>query len=374
MFKKIRKSRIFSLFQILFFIGMCFAIGAGAAYIKHKSDPTDKAVYYFRAFLENDYDEMYQYVEKEEGQYIDKDMYISIIKKIRQNIKIDSYEILEPKKDGDKYEVNVMCTDLDNNTKEKFIVRLVKKRKGLQIIPDYNIDVSEMLVNDLRIEVPSGFKLLLNNKEVTKEQVEVNSENKKDVYEIKSIINGEYTIAAQDKYSALKLTKKIVKDGETIKLSGDKYTASNKYEELIVKKSEKFIENFNSAVRSRNPERKKLLELVKKNIRGKVSQYVLESQDIVYWPEIRNIDDYSVSKMELTPLKKDIIYNKKLNNYTAIYKYNYDYTSETETSLYNSYVYSLSGNCKTTLKLTYEIKGEKVVISNISIENENTKK
>lgn len=372
MLKKIKNSRIFSLLQVLFFIGICFVIGAGAAYIQHKSDPTDKAVLYFRAFLENDYEEMYQYVEKEEGQYIDKDMYISLMKNIRSDMKIDSYEILDPIKNGDKYEVSVKCVNQDKDSIENFVINLSKKRSGLQIIPDYTIDISLMLVDDVTIEIPTGYKLLLNNKEVT--DIKPKSEDKKHIYEIKALLNGNYTVAAEDEYSALKKSMQVVKNGETIKLSGDNYTASSRYQDLIVKNSEAFIEQFNKAVRNRKPERKEMLKLVSKDIKEKVSQYALEAQSIVYWPEIKTIADYTVSEMKLSEFDKKIVYNKKKNNYTVTYKYSYDYKSETSTALYNSYVYVLGGTCKTTLKMTYDIKDEKVVLSDITMENENEKK
>lgn len=372
MLKKLKKSRIFSLVQILLFIGICFVIGATAAYMQNKSDPTDKAVLYFRAFLENDYEEMYQCVEKQEGAHIDKDMYISVMKNIRNNMNIDSYKILDPVKEDGKYVVNVECINLDNDTSQEFVVRLNKKRSGLQIIPDYTVDISQMLVNDITIEIPAGFKLLLNNKEV--KTSDIKSENKKDIYVIKSLINGNYKVSAEDEYSALEKSAEFVRDGEQVKLYGDKYTASNKYETLIVNSSENFIKQFNQAVRSRKPERKEMLKLVEKGLKEKVSQYALDAQSIVYWPEIKNIAEYTVSEMKLTPFEKEIVYNKKKKNYTVTYNYSYDYKSETSTALYNSYVYVLGGTCKTTLKMTYDIKDEKVVLSDITMENENEKK
>ena len=52
--KKIYKSRIFGLISILFFIAVCMGIGAFAAYVKHVSNPTEQAVTYFRAFMQQD--------------------------------------------------------------------------------------------------------------------------------------------------------------------------------------------------------------------------------------------------------------------------------------------------------------------------------
>ena len=51
-FRKIKKSRVFSLICILVFIGVCMGTGSLIAYIQHESNPTDVAVSYFRAFVQ----------------------------------------------------------------------------------------------------------------------------------------------------------------------------------------------------------------------------------------------------------------------------------------------------------------------------------
>ena len=86
--KKIQKSRIFSLICILLFIGVCFGIGSLIAYIQHEADPTDMAVTYFRAFVQQDYDKMYECLYTDDGYYIDKNIYTAEMKKIRKDYTI----------------------------------------------------------------------------------------------------------------------------------------------------------------------------------------------------------------------------------------------------------------------------------------------
>ena len=74
--KKIYKSRIFGLISILFFIAVCMGIGAFAAYVKHVSNPTEQAVTYFRAFMQQDYDTMYNLLDKTENKRINDNRFL----------------------------------------------------------------------------------------------------------------------------------------------------------------------------------------------------------------------------------------------------------------------------------------------------------
>ena len=125
--KKIYKSRIFGLISILFFIAVCMGIGAFAAYVKHVSNPTEQAVTYFRAFMQQDYDTMYNLLDKKDGYYISKDRYKEIMQKTRESMTIDSYKINDPRKEGGQYVVTIECTDDETDSSQNMNIYLNKK-------------------------------------------------------------------------------------------------------------------------------------------------------------------------------------------------------------------------------------------------------
>ena len=118
--KKTFNNRIVSLLGILLFIAACIGVGAGIAYVEHNSDPTEKAVEYFRAFVQKDYEKMYSCLNQKEECYVDKNLYISTIKAIRDNIVIDSYEIGEPQNKDGRIMVTMECKDEDAGKSEYF--------------------------------------------------------------------------------------------------------------------------------------------------------------------------------------------------------------------------------------------------------------
>ena len=48
--------------------------------------------------------------------------------------------------------------------------------------------------------------------------------------------------------------------------------------------------------------------------------------------------------------------------------------ASTKTTLYNSYVYTLSGKCKSEMTLSYTLKGDDISLTDIKLLNKNTKK
>lgn len=375
-FKKILHSRIFTLIVILLFIAVCMGIGAVTAYIRHESDPTEQAVKYFRAFMQQDYKQMYSLIDVKEGYYIDRDRYEEIMKKSRMNTSIDSYEIKEPVKENGQYLVVITCTDNQTETSHDMKIYLNKKRKGLQIVPDYYVDIDSMIVDNFTIIVPKGDSLELNDKAIDNKLAKViTDKNGNQVFRFKGIINGEYKISAINQYYAVNHTENIVRKDMNIDLTKEDYTLNEKYNQMLEDNGSQVMNQFYKAVRNRNPKKPKLLEYFNKDKKliKKIKAYVEESEDIVYWQDTKNIENYHVTEMNINDLKSKIKVDTDKNQVTLSYKYNYDYVSSTDTELYSSYVYTLSGNCKSQMKLVYQIEGENLILTDIRITNNNNK-
>lgn len=374
--KKLRKSRIFSLVQILFFIAVCIAVGAGIAYVEHESDPTEQAVKYFRAFVQKDYEKMYEYIDREEGYYLSKDMYMSAVKSMREAMVIDSYNIKEPQKEDGKQLVVIECTNADTEKKQNFNVYLNEKRKGMQIVPDYYINIDELITKNFSVVMKKENQLELNGEKITKDMAYISTDKEGNAtYVFDGIISGNYRVCAVNDYVALVKNVDLTEKDTKVKLLGDNYTANDSYTKLLNDNGSKMMDLFYTAVRKREPSYKKLKSHIGKNnkVIKKVQEFVAESQGIVYWQETRNIDNYTVKNFKVKDLKKSIKYVANKKQFIVKYTYNYDYESKTDTALYTSYVYSISGNCKSTMTLTYKIKDNSILLSDMELVNENNK-
>jgi hypothetical protein len=372
--KKIKKSRLFSLLCILVFIGVCLGTGSLIAYIQHEADPTDVAAQYFRAFVQGNYDKMYECLNKEEGYYMDKSVYEGKMTKLRNKYSIDSYEIKEPQKKDGLYYIDVVCTGTDKKDKI-FTVAVKPVRHGISIVPDYYVDISDIISKKVTITIPEGNSLMFNGTTINKDTVEVDKgENDSLVYIISGVIRGKYKISATNDAYAMNKTIKIKDKEINVDLTKIKPTASEKYSKLINKSGDKLIESFYDGVRSKNPTKKKLMKMFESNkLKKKISKLVKLSEDIVFWPEKGESSKFKIIDMNIKKLKTNISYNIEEKKYTLTYRYVYNYVTSTDTSLTNSYVYSFSGKCKSTMTIVYKVKKGKVVITDIGLKNKNKK-
>ena len=92
--------------------------------------------------------------------------------------------------------------------------------------------------------------------------------------------------------------------------------------------------------------------------------------EIVYPSGTKNIDKYSVTKFKIGRISTNIKYDKK---FIVECQYEYSYTSATSTTLANSYVYKLSGKCKSEMTIIYRIEKDKVIFEDIKLKNKDKK-
>lgn len=374
--KKIMRSRIVSFLLILIFIAICMGIGAVLAYVEHESDPTEIAVQYFRAFVQQDYDKMYDCLTKNEGHYINKEMYTETMKNMRQQFVIDSYEIPDPVKKNGMEMISIQCTDSSKEETRNFDIYVDSRRNGMNIIPEYSINIDSMIVNDFTVIIPDGNTLELNGEEITEDVAEISSgDNDTTIYKLKGLLYGSYKIAATNKYYAMNKNINLEKSGKEIDMTKVSYTASDEYAEFINTSGNQVIKLFYKAVRGRNADSSKLMKCFAddKKLRKKVQELVKKSEEIMYWPDTKNIDQYKVVDMEIDNLKSKLTYNDETKVYTLKYTYSYDYVSATETALYTSYVYSISGTCKCELTLSYSLEGDEISLTDMKLTNKNKK-
>lgn len=374
-YKVLKKKRWFSLVQIIIFIALCITIGCSAAYINHESDPTDRAVEYFKYFVQKNYEKMYDFVDQSEGTYVDKSLYMEKIKKIRNSIEIDTYEIMEPKSvDGIKV-VTIKYTDINKEGEQKFDIPMKPIRNGIQIIPDYNVDISNMLTKDITIKVPSDMALQLNGTTLDKKKQVVETDNNVDTYKFSQMLAGTYKATALgDCYCYEIENAKIKKEGKVIDLTSTSFTANEEYREKLKNKGDKFIDQFYKAARVRKNKLDNIDKITKdKALKKTIKKSLDKTIGLIFPEDVKNIDKYIVTDFQIGELKPQTAYDKKNKIFTVSYEYEYYYIATTEISLMNSYTESIDATYKTNLKLKYSNNNGKLSLVGVELKNKKVK-
>lgn len=255
----------------------------------------------------------------------------------------------EPYKENGKKTVDIICNNETTETNQTIKLVFDEVKHGMQIIPDYKVDISKMLVKNVNFVVPTGDALYINGEVVTKDMAKVTTDanTNTDTYHFDKILYGAYDANAINRYSQIDLKPEILQEGTTINFDATAYHANLEFEEKIKANADNMITQFYVNAREKKGNNKELKAYFAndKKLQKKVDKYLKETEEVLYWPETKNIDKYSVVSFEPGEMKHQSVYNND-NTFTVTYDFTYTYVSSTDTAIYTSYVYSIGGSCK----------------------------
>ena len=372
---KLYKSRLFDFVLVFGFIGICFAVGGSAAYIHHEDNPTDEAIAYFRSFIQSDFDNMYKYLDQDDG-YINKQEYVNRMKLIRRSIPIDNYKIKDTVTKNGHKTVIIECRDEVEDDTQNFVIVFNAKRRGIQIIPDYKVNIDSLMIKNYKAVISKGDFLELNNERIPEDKVEITEDkNGNLVYTFDKIITGNYRVEASNKYGCQVKNEKIIKDNITTDVTGQTSIANDEYTEKITNVGNVVLNYFYKDVRKKIKKDKSIYKWFKnkKKAKKKIDKMLKKSNKIVLWPGTKNLKKYNVSYLKLNKTSQGIKFYKNKQTFRYTINYNYNYKSTIKTALYNSYVYKMSGKCKCQMILDFCLMNDRPVLIDIKLKNKNKK-
>lgn len=396
--KKLLNNNFVRLLLAIILMCGCAALGAGIAIYEDKSNPTEYVAEYFGKFLMQKYDEMYEYVDKE-GKCIPKTAYVNLMAELYEKNNVGEYEFNEPEKVGDRYLVKITYKDAETGEEDDFKIYLVQDRKSAtQLVADWKISIDEYLVEDVSVRVPHGMQLEIdgtiideNSAVISKEGLDfiqtaegetivINKELEEDtddeftVFKFDKILKGKHKFRVLTDYAQIERDVDVQVKSQTTTFEASKIAIKDNYLSLIETKSPEMIKQYYDAVREKKTSTKKLLKYFKDDskLEKKLKKLAKKDIEVIFWPEIEDIGDYSLIEYNFSELKPTAEYVGG-NQFKVTYKFSYDYLLSTSTELYSSYVEMLSGNCTTTMELIYDAEGDDIIISDISIKNKNKK-
>lgn len=393
--KKFRNNNLFRLFVAILIICACAGLGAGIAIVEDKSDPTEYVAKYFGKFLVQDFAGMYEYIDREDA-CVTKKSFVNLMTKLYMENNIGEYEFKELQKKNGRYFISVSYKDADTGESGNFDIFLIKYRENIgQLIADWKVSIDEHMIEDVTMLIPEGMELEMDGSVIDEKMANITFENSNTVhtsegetivvnpedegesaaftsYKFTKILKGEHQIRALTEYTQIAKDIELTENAQTISCDNADITVNDEYIKLIDKKSPEMIQEFYEVVRKRKSSSKKLLGYFADddNLTKKLKNLVKKNQEIIYWPDIEEADDYNLIECNFSDLSylAEYVGDKK---FKVVYTFSYDYVSSTDTELFSSYVSTISGNCNTTMELTYSVTDDDIKISDIAIKNKN---
>lgn len=393
--KRIRNNNFVRLLLAVLLLSGCAVLGMGIAIYEDKSNPMEYVAEYFGKFLMQKYDEMYDYVDTE-GKCITKASFTNLMSELHAANNIGTYEFQEPEKEGGRYRVTISYKDAETEEEKEFSIYLIKSRaQWTQLVADWKVSVDEYLTDDFRVQVPEGMQLEVdgvimdessavvtaqNNDTVQTAEGETikiapeDSEEMFSVYQFDKILKGRHTFRVLTDYTQIERDVDIQMKSQTLTFDPSQTTLKDNYLSLIETKTPEMIQEYYQVVRKKKTSSKKLLTYFKddEKLVKKLKNLAGKDIDVIFWPDTKNIDDYSLRECNFSELKYNAFYagNDQLQ---VTYQFSYEYVSSTDTALYSSYIDTISGTCTTTMELTYDVVDDGIILSDISIRNKNKK-
>ncbi|MBE5957369.1 MAG: hypothetical protein E7254_00695 [Lachnospiraceae bacterium] len=393
--KSIFDNNFVRLLVAMFILACCAGLGAGIAVVEDKSDPIAYVAQYFGKFLVKDFEGMYKYVDNSED-VIKKEEFVKLMKELKSETNVGSYEFKKAEKVDDRYRIRVNYIDSVTEEDCRFDIYLYK-HGGIfsNLFSKWSVSVRDYVAKDFYVKIPATMKAKFDGEELSDNQIceadsyiktstgeimIINPENSDSMsefktYKVENIIMGNHYVYVYSDYMEMDRTVSIFESGKKAGFVAEQAKIKKDYLQTMEKNSGEIVKEFYEAVRNRKTATKKLLIYFENNkkLKKKINKLLLASQDAVFWPDTRNIDDYKLMELNFSDMKHEAEYIGD-GKYKFNYSYSYYYLSSTDTSVSTSYIFELEGDVNSTMTLTYKVVDGKLVVSDIAMKNKNKKK
>lgn len=366
----------------MFIIAACIILGGFIAIYENRSNAKIIAKEYFQCYLRSDFKEMYKYVDIEETDNVNYEMFKKKLKNEKTQVTFTDYTVSKAVKKKGFSLVTVSYTNGYTNKKEKLSIKLVKKRVANSIFPKWKVLLDDSIVENVEFKTVSGENFMLDGKKLTPkdsvtEKDDSGNEIKYDIYKIDKIFSGAHDCYVDSTYTESIFKKKIEKDGEIIDLKNESRTLKDEYNQGLEKDINDFIVAFFNAQKDKSGY---------KSVSGYFSdgaQQALKNEykkvrKILYKKDFEtDIDSslYVIDSFDLSDVKTHIINFNSKGELGLIARCSYSFSVKSDTSKddlnFSSYVseYEGSYDCDFNLRVQYDENNKKYIVTSIEITN-----
>lgn len=180
-------------------IALVLVLGIGGTLLSNNFKPSSVAIKYFLAVMDDDTDEIYDFINIPKNEFTSKEIFEKVSKDDSSDLDLVNYEVTseEVSSDGLSAQVKISYTVEGRQTPLTTTIYLVKNSKNkFLIFDDWKIsDGSSLVRENYKIQTFKGSTLKLEGIEVDEKYLEDDDDSNYDTYVIPALFKGEYDVS-----------------------------------------------------------------------------------------------------------------------------------------------------------------------------------
>ena len=197
-FLKKKKSTIIQLVSSLALLALAGCVGIGLGL--YKTNGTKKYIMEaYDYYKENNWKALYNYAELTDDDFVNEYFFEELAKKKYGNVNKDTLKMGETKKEENKALVTLYYKDSSGNKVNCDFTMIKKPTKRYKFFNEWKLDISNLIIKECKVVVPSGFDVYVDGVCLTKDNTKMNSNSQTGMveYVIPQMFMGDHEIFAK---------------------------------------------------------------------------------------------------------------------------------------------------------------------------------
>lgn len=243
-FKKKVLNFIVEAFKIIFILAICAGIGIFYAIGERAGSPERYAEEYFSYFVTNNYEKMYDMVDCNESEFINRENFINKCEGEKVYGSITGYKLSKPVKDGDNITYVVtyyIGADKKPNTYTITLNRQIEKTH--MFFDTWKVSLERFMIHDYSISVPVGTRVLMDGVDIAKYKKSTSEDGTLDNYVVNRIFSGDHTVSVHlDATGEITKTQYVTEETDSILITTNDFAIKPDVQQKLFEYSASIIE------------------------------------------------------------------------------------------------------------------------------------
>lgn len=243
-FKKKALNFVIEAIKIIIVLAICAGIGIFYAIGERAGSSERYAEEYFSYFVTNNYEKMYDMVDCNESEFINKENFINKCEGEKVYGSITGYKLSKPVEVGDNITYVVTYYIGAEKKPNTYTITLNRQIKKTHMFFDtWKVSLERFMIHDYSISVPVGTRVLLDGIDIVKYKKSTSEDGTLDNYIVNRIFSGDHTVSVHlDATGEITKTQYVTEETDSILITTNDFAIKPDVQQKLYEYSASIIE------------------------------------------------------------------------------------------------------------------------------------